>query len=465
MFKKIHIFLFLFSLFKIITTKEIIIFAFQLHRHGARAPYLGVKNGIDVYKEEWTQIEELSEIGKRQLYLLGVKVRKRYIEEYKLLSEKYNPQEIYIKSTDSNRTIESIYSLLQGLYPTGFGPKISDKVINNKNIIYPPNIKYQNYFDNITKEFNMNDGSALPYQMSIEPIHLFNKPKHELELYDTRYCTGHKERYEQLQRRDEIINFSDNIMKETNNMFMDLEETKNISFLHDYWTIYKYMDGFLCDDTDLRKFEYMKKTYSDDIVINLRNYSKTFLDMDYFETNFPESQSEIGIVSHSKTFHSLLNWMEKAIDAFENSQNNYIKYVIFSAHDSTIGALESFIRLVFEKEMDSCTFADSRYFELYIDDSDGHLKVRYLKGDSTTKLNINYDEFKEKINQRTWSNEKVYEFCQIENNKKKNEGNNNKAKGNNLLYISIMIVLIVLNLVLIIFFISYCFFGNKNEKI
>ena len=25
--------------------------------------------------------------------------------------------------------------------------------------------------------------------------------------------------------------------------------------MHDYWTIYKYMDGFLCDDTDLRQLE------------------------------------------------------------------------------------------------------------------------------------------------------------------------------------------------------------------
>ena len=254
-------------------------------------------------------------------------------------------------------------------------------------------------------------------------------------------------------------------MKETNNMFMDLEETKNITFLHDYWTIYKYMDGFFCDDPDLRKFEYMKKTYSDDIVISLRNYSKTFLDMDYFGTNFPESQSEIGIVSHSKTFKSLLSWMEKAIDAFENNSNNYIKYVIFSAHDSTIGALESFIRLVFEKEMDSCTFADSRYFELYIDDKDANLKVRYLKGDSTTKLNIDYYEFKEIINQRIWSDEKISEFCQIEDNKKKDKGNKNNSKERNLLYISIMIVLIVFNSVIIIFFISYYFMGNKNKKV
>ena len=118
------------TLFTSIVPKEKIIFAFQMIRHGARAPYLGVKNGFDVYKEKWTQVEELSNVGKRMLYLLGVKVRNRYIENenFKLLNPTYNPQEIYITSTDTNRTIESMYSFLQALYPQGTGPTINKKV-------------------------------------------------------------------------------------------------------------------------------------------------------------------------------------------------------------------------------------------------------------------------------------------------------------------------------------------------
>ena len=449
MLRKVNIFIFLFLLLNIASPKETIIFAFQVHRHGARAPYDGVKDGIDIYKENWTQIAELSEIGKRQLYLLGVKARKRYINQYNLLSEKYNPQEIYIKSTDSNRTIESIYSFLQGLYPPGSGPLLNNKIIENKNITYPPNLKYKNYFDDIIKEFNMSLGQALPYQMSIEPIHLFYKPDHDSELYDSTYCYGFKEEYELLQRREEIFNFVDNIMNETNNMFMDLEETKNKTFLYDYWTLYKYMDGFLCDDTDLRKFEFMKKTYGDDIITKLRNYSKTFIDMDYFGTNFPESRREIGIVANSYTLHSLLNWMEIAKNGFEKKINKYIKYVIFSAHDSTIGALESFVRLVFNKEMDSCTFGDSRYFELYFDDDDNKYKVRYLKGDGTIKLTVDYNEFKDIINNRTWSDEKVGEFCQFEDNIIKSKNNKKEEVDKNVFGKTLMICLIVFNVILI----------------
>ena len=32
------------------------------------------------------------------------------------------------------------------------------------------------------------------------------------------------------------------------------------------------MDGFLCDDTDVRDFEYIKNKYSSDIVDKLRKY-------------------------------------------------------------------------------------------------------------------------------------------------------------------------------------------------
>ena len=208
------------------SSNEKIIFAFQLNRHGARSPYSGVKNGIDVYKEKWIKNGELTDIGKRQLYLLGVKVRKRYIDEFKLLSREYNPQEIYIRSTDHNRTIESIYSFLQGLYPSGTGPIISDKVYNNKSIIYPPNEKYKENFDNITYKYNMTNKEALPFQMSVEPIHIFYKPKHEFQLYDSDICKGILPIYLELNERQEIKEFANNIINETNNLFIDLEENK-----------------------------------------------------------------------------------------------------------------------------------------------------------------------------------------------------------------------------------------------
>ena len=51
------------------------------------------------------------------LYILGLKNREKYIKQEKFLSEKFDPHEIYIHSTNYNRTMESGSSYLQGLYP------------------------------------------------------------------------------------------------------------------------------------------------------------------------------------------------------------------------------------------------------------------------------------------------------------------------------------------------------------
>ena len=147
------IFIFSVTLILKISSEEKVIFAWQIHRHGARAPYSGVENGVDAYKENWIQINELSGVGKRMLYLLGVKARKRYIDQFQLLNKTYNPQEIYIRSTDVNRTIESVESYLQGLYPEGTGPIINEDILDNEDIVYPPNNNFTEDFKYIIKEY------------------------------------------------------------------------------------------------------------------------------------------------------------------------------------------------------------------------------------------------------------------------------------------------------------------------
>lgn len=53
-------------------------------------------------------------VGKRQQYELGQFLRRRY-EGY--ISSKYSPSELYVTSSDMDRTIMSLESNLAGLYP------------------------------------------------------------------------------------------------------------------------------------------------------------------------------------------------------------------------------------------------------------------------------------------------------------------------------------------------------------
>ena len=456
MFTKSSIYIFLILVISIIS-KETILFAWEMHRHGARAPFKGVINGIDAYQEKWTQIQELSDIGKRSLYLLGAKVKKRYVDDYKLISETYNPQEIYIRSTDVNRTIESIQSFLQGLYPEGTGPTISDKVLNITNITYPPNIKYKEDFEYIINYYNLTrDKAALPYRISIEPVHLFYRPDHEFELYNPDICPGHKEIYEKQKIRQEVKDLGD----ELNRVFpwlKILEQTDDETFLQDYWTLYKYMDGFICDDTDQRSFSYVKEqfNFTDETKELLRNYSKKYLWMDYSETNYPEGHNNISIVGASYTMHSIVNWMEIALNKSKNNEK-YTKLVIYSAHDASIGALESFMKYAFGTDMEYSIFAESRYFELYLDEDSNVPKVRYLRGDNYKKIDVSFEEFQRVMNEKTWTDQEVYKFCGYEYTPKEEKEEEKKEKekqkmnrDNSNVAIVCTIILTIVNIILL----------------
>ena len=99
---------------------EKLVFAFELVRHGARAPI----EDRDI--DKFTVGEGmLTPEGMRQRYLLGRYSRKRYTETYKLISDEYDPSQVYIQSTNVNRTMQSGYSELMGLYPPGAGDQLT----------------------------------------------------------------------------------------------------------------------------------------------------------------------------------------------------------------------------------------------------------------------------------------------------------------------------------------------------
>ena len=458
-------FLFLLSSSKINSQeKEKILFAWEMNRHGARAPYLGVVDGIDAYGEKWIQIEELSYVGKRMLYLLGVSLRKRYIEEYKLIKENFDSNEIYIRSSNVNRTIESMESLLQGFFPNGTGKKLNSEVYKDKNRSYPLNKNYSSNFGEIISKYDLNkNGAALPYQISIEPIHLFDEQGLEFYLYNKKYCPRFNDVYDKLINGENVHKFVDEkVMKKFGEIFMGLEDTNNETFLYNYTTLYKYMDGFICDDIDARNFSYLKQKFpemeKEESLKEMKEICLDYLWMDYKDINY--ATHDPAMTGMSPTMHNIINWMQNAISS---TDDNYIKLVFYSAHDATIGALEDFMKKAFGTEMEYATFAEVRLFELYVNNTNNESKyyVRYLKGmkdgEYMSKLDIPFEDFKNKVNENAWSNEDVEKYCQIPAKKqtvKVEESDNSISK-------AFMIGLIVINVVLMSLVI-YLFVPKRN---
>ncbi|XP_076015341.1 lysophosphatidic acid phosphatase type 6 [Genypterus blacodes] len=59
---------------------------------------------------------QLTTVGMQQLYELGKRLRKRYIQDSAFLSSSFSPAEVYVRSTNIVRTIESAKCLVAGLF-------------------------------------------------------------------------------------------------------------------------------------------------------------------------------------------------------------------------------------------------------------------------------------------------------------------------------------------------------------
>ncbi|CAJ0605941.1 unnamed protein product [Cylicocyclus nassatus] len=87
-------------------------------RHGDRSPTRTYKND-PIREANWTfgggGWGQLTPIGMRQMYNLGKSIRQKYIDSG-FLSKQYSSKEIYIRSTDVNRTIISAMCNTMGMY-------------------------------------------------------------------------------------------------------------------------------------------------------------------------------------------------------------------------------------------------------------------------------------------------------------------------------------------------------------
>jgi len=122
-----------------------------IFRHGARTPYGDIPNNYAVwnctldmleipYNGEVSQVTlprifrknyilgeegilgncaqgELTINGYYEHVNLGAQLRKTYIDKFHLLDEEFNPEQIYIRSTDIERTFQSAEAHMHGFYP------------------------------------------------------------------------------------------------------------------------------------------------------------------------------------------------------------------------------------------------------------------------------------------------------------------------------------------------------------
>ena len=174
-FKFIHFFILL-LLHEFCINKRKLIFVYEHVRHGARGPSSSygaiLENGVDEYGVNWGTDGELTQIGKRQHYFLGVRNRIKYGDFIDFT--KYNPKEILIHATDYNRTRQSIFSELYGMYENMQEAELKGNEINFDMV----NVKYmeeknKGLYDKITKNISDLGNKVNKYSFPLFNIHKF----------------------------------------------------------------------------------------------------------------------------------------------------------------------------------------------------------------------------------------------------------------------------------------------------
>uniref|UniRef100_A0A0N4ZDZ3 acid phosphatase n=1 Tax=Parastrongyloides trichosuri TaxID=131310 RepID=A0A0N4ZDZ3_PARTI len=304
-----------------------------LWRHGERSPVGTYPN--DIYNETDWEVPYglLTCRGKQQHVSLGKYLRNRYMKKYKLLTDNYNPNEIEVRSTNVNRTIESAKANLRGFY-------------NRQDI------------DNIpilTEYFGYGDEWAFARSCK-RYSNLFKKRLEELSIF----------------YKEPFSNFTQQLEEHTG-----IKNIKpiNLTLLYDNLKLQKaskkQLPSWVDDNllSELKEISFKILQY----IIGVSGYNKT------------ESDE---MIKYSGGI--LLKYM---MDQFVNKINgsNNKKYIIYSAHDVTVSLLIRMLKdkLYFKRSDLEPGFAAAIVLELYKSfDGRYSLKVLYRKNYKSQFENI-----------------------------------------------------------------------------
>ncbi|XP_060104874.1 prostatic acid phosphatase-like isoform X1 [Heteronotia binoei] len=305
-------------------------FATLIYRHGDRSPIETYPNAL--HKEsEWPQgFGQLTTLGMQQQHELGQYIKKRYSN---FLSPTYKREEIYVQSTDVDRTIMSAQVNLAGLFP----PSTSE--MWNPQILWQPIPIYV-----IPKSF---------------------RPKLRYPIFDCpRYKKLLRETMASREFRDKIQPYRNFLKTIADHSGYDMRSLRNL-YTFKVWNV---QDTLLCESIH----NYTLPTWAtEDVKAKLEQLTVLSL------------SSLFGIYKREEKARLQGGLLVKNI--LENISNaakypGKRKMLIYSAHDTTLGALQMALNTYNEKLP---PYAACQIFELYQEDTGEYTIEMYFRNDTS----------------------------------------------------------------------------------
>ena len=434
-----------------------LIFVYSHFTSGASAPSLK-NDSKDIFGTEWTNPGELTNIGERMQYILGMYNKERYIKNKTLLNENYDPHELFIVTFDWNKTVESVLAQINGMFPLGTGKQIED---DQKQYAIPPVQSINMSLDLQNNISKLNETQfTLPQQQNIIPFH----------FHSSIDCSKTMDKYiEKNKNEDEQIK---NILKIMNDRY-DTKLKKYFDNIHSKYEFdfegYENICGhFISNIINAKNLSILEKEYE----INLNEFftdCKDLLKISLFNKDFGDKKREFLNFHTSHYIKYILYYAQNAIEQDKKNKisNNYNnpKMFLFSGHDGTLGSLELKLKDTFNFEkLIPPSFASSLNIEIYkknnlkkndLNDSDYEIEI-YFDGEYLTT--VQYDEFKKNLLKNVMSENEIERFCELESYLK--DKKLQKYKNLSTIFIVFTIIITIVAIVLIMILI----YNKKDNK-
>ena len=424
----------IFMLFCLIDTKEDdnleLIFVYQHIRHGGRGPSSSYnslfKNGIDEFRVSWEGEGdgELTLVGRRQHYNIGVRNRHKYGKGKNGLGlidfSNYNPEEVLFHVTDYNRTHQSLNSELIGMYQPGALKTLTQIQVDES---YPPNtkvwlakkMKNESLYSDIIEEIKSLGNKTIVDNIPVFNVHPFG-PNRTFNL-ETNCKNLDKMREENVKGKEDLLYGYFLQHKEKLKEFFKFED-------YSYFTNIRMMnsiaDHYISDyynDKDLSAFHNITGIDLDEF---MEKSGKFYHDWMY---NYYCSNTTCSMEA-SRLMEDLLGYMERRIQYYPQTTYKAPKLVIDCGHDTTVAPMQMFMFETWEDKPEYgintqyCGFACNIYFELY--KGGNNYYVYYYIDDELIHI-FDYNEFVETVRAHIYTQDEIIDYCLTDEEKEERE--------------------------------------------
>ena len=393
-----------------------LLFVWEHFRHGARGPYRSFDEikWKDLLNVKWDGDGELSPLGMRMHYLLGVSTKNKYSN---FLSKSFNPNEILIFSTDVNRTILSAISTLQGIYNSSTVNYLNDKQIITSNI---QNSNYSKLINDKIKELG---NKVTEGGQGLYPVHIYpTNYDHQFQIFRNEECPGITKFVNEARNTEELKKIFNETSAKINDTygeyifkFMNKSGVDEPYYLYDFPELFSIADTFICDYFNGKKLKDFNETE-----IDMEQFYKDCLNISFIEVyyrTFGTPVSKVLYFSVSPVFRTLFNYMDKRINLDNIGEPDKIiadspRFVLTAGHDSTLCANDLFLKEEFNISFEQAEYSHSQFYELW-KDHNGKYFVKYLVNHKEKAI-FEYEKFKEKILNKLYSQDQVNKICKGE---------------------------------------------------